>query len=116
MNRAAFMRVAAAVAGGLAAVAALAFLVVASTGGSSGISIARGAGWVVPLVAGGTVGTLSWLLLAGDDGHDEDDTGRVTVCCPTCGNELLSDWRLCPYCGGSNECAPAEMSSSTHLA
>lgn len=55
-------------------------------------------GWAIPLVALFIVIGVTWLLLAGEaDGPPE--SGPVYSACPSCGQSVLSEWRLCPYCG-----------------
>lgn len=58
-------------------------------------------GWMVPLLAGGLTGLVSWMLLRGTDRKHEDTcTWRTTgVLCPECGGVIRADWRLCPHCG-----------------
>lgn len=114
MNRAALLRIAAAVFGGLAVVAVLAAFVRmgAATSGRSW-PMAGEAGWVVPLVAGATVGVLSWLLLGGDYAPEASETGPHRVECPVCGTELLQEWRLCPYCGVKSEKAADDSAACT---
>lgn len=69
-----------------------------SRGGELAASEAR---WIVPLIAGGSVGVLAWLLLADPTTGSRTTDVRATVSCATCGVEVLEGWRLCPYCGGS---------------
>jgi len=113
MNRAALLRVAAAVLGGFAVVTVLALFVrMVSASGVPAWPMDSQAGWIVPIVAGTTVGVLSWLLLGGDDIVDSGDSARPTVSCPVCGTELLEEWRLCPYCGVQSDEASKEIGST----
>jgi len=91
--------------GGLAMAAGLAAIIIAAMGGRL---IPEGAVWAIPLVAGGTVGLLSWFLLAGASDEGTPDAGPVKTRCASCGVEVLEDWRLCPYCGGSSRPASTE--------
>ena len=84
-----------------AALVAVAVLVFGELAGSR--HIPASAVWAIPLLAGGAVGLLALFLLAGTNLEDERGTGRSAVSCPMCGKQVLEDWRLCPYCGGSNE-------------
>ncbi len=57
-------------------------------------------GWVVPLGSVVVILGVIWLLLAKAPSGDEGAARFRQVVCPTCGREVLDDWRLCPYCGG----------------
>jgi hypothetical protein len=77
---------------------------IAQTGTSQPIQLGAFT-WIVPVVAGLTVGILGWLLLSGLMGPDtpepivSEDLG-----CPSCGRSVRGSWRLCPYCGAFIEC------------
>ncbi|NTU71548.1 MAG: zinc ribbon domain-containing protein [Coriobacteriia bacterium] len=58
-------------------------------------------GWTIPLVAGASVGLLSWLLLVGVGVHEPESPKSTR--CVSCGTQIFEEWRLCPYCGGSQE-------------
>lgn len=117
MNRAALLRLAAAFTGGVAVVVVLAALVrMGAADGARTRALTVGAGWAVPIVAGATVGILSWLLLGGDYAPETTDSGLSTVDCPACGTELLREWRLCPYCGLKSDEAPCEEVASAPTA
>lgn len=103
-------RLAAATLAALAVVAALAALVIVASAGAR--LFPTGVGWAVPLIAGGGVGLLSWFLLAGTGRDDEFDVKRATVRCASCGTEVLEDWRLCPYCGESNDPASRDAAAA----
>jgi hypothetical protein len=87
--------------GGVLALVALVFVtvIVIRTGASHPIPLG-GFAWIVPVVAGMTVGLLGWLLLGGVMRPEaaepilSDETG-----CPACGRVVRDNWRLCPYCG-----------------
>jgi ribosomal protein S27AE len=108
MNRP-IIRVAVALLGGFAIAAALAVLLIAASTGSSG---ALGGDAAIPLIAGGAVALLAWFLLSGATREGDSDAKRAMVRCPACGNEVLWDWRLCPYCGGTSEPASHDDASS----
>ena len=52
----------------------------------------------VPLAAGAVIGLGAWALLD-DPAPALQDSPHAEVACPTCGQTILEDWRLCPYCG-----------------
>ena len=115
MRRVGIIRFAVVTLSGIAVMVALAALVTSMrTGQPLGSGFLHDVGWLVPLVAGGAVGGLSWLMLSGTNsgGATCDRPGEV---CPLCGSEVRGDWRMCPYCGGSLE-PVVEAESSTHLA
>jgi hypothetical protein len=88
-------------------------VVVLTASSADGRFVAEGTAWVVPLVAGCGVGLVSWLLLAGTGSGSDSSTRRISVRCVSCGAEILEDWRLCPYCGGSNESLPAKRDAAS---
>jgi hypothetical protein len=99
MNRPPFVRLSVTALGGAVAVAAfLTFLIVSSEG--SGVAPS---GWAVLLIAGGSVGLLSWFLFAGIGRGESRGAGPQVVRCESCGAEVREDWRLCPFCGDSSE-------------
>jgi len=55
-------------------------------------------GWVIPLGAVFVVIAVSWFLLAKQD-PGAHDAGISYVACPSCGQTLVREWRMCPYCG-----------------
>lgn len=95
------IRSAAVAIGAIVVLAAVAGLMFGGLAGSR--SLPESTRWTIPLVAGAAVGVLSLLLLTGTAREDESDSRRVNVICPSCGMQVLEDWRLCPYCGGSKE-------------
>jgi hypothetical protein len=54
-------------------------------------------GWAVPLAGLFTIAAITWLLILSDS-HAGDDHPR-RVACWSCGHSVMSEWRLCPYCG-----------------
>lgn len=99
MTRKPIVRVAAAITGGLFATFALLALLLAVNAGAGfeGTTGTTPLGWTVPLIAGALVGAVAWLLLA-EDVQDPDMDHRAATC-SACGEGILEDWRMCPYCG-----------------
>ena len=116
MSRNGIVRFTVVVLSGIAVVIALAALVASMRDGGQplGPAFARSAGWIVPLVAGGAVGGFTWLMLSGTQ-RGEQSCGGPMVPCPVCGNEVLEEWRMCPYCGESFEVV-AEAETSAPIA
>jgi len=59
-------------------------------------------GWIVPVVAGAVLGLVVLILLDDrrrDSGDDEAGRELRSTACPSCGNEIIDEWRLCPDCG-----------------
>jgi zinc ribbon protein len=54
-------------------------------------------GWAVPLASLFTIAAITWLLILGNQPEDEDATRYVS--CWSCGHSVMSEWRLCPFCG-----------------
>ncbi len=54
-------------------------------------------GWAVPLVGLFIIAAITWLLILEDTHSDADPAQRVS--CWACGHSIMSEWRLCPYCG-----------------
>jgi hypothetical protein len=54
-------------------------------------------GWAVPLASLFIIAAITWLLILGDT-HVHDDRARY-VPCWSCGQSIMHEWRLCPYCG-----------------
>ncbi|HEY5548302.1 MAG TPA: hypothetical protein VIL17_01755 [Coriobacteriia bacterium] len=53
---------------------------------------------VIPVITlVGTVG-LTWYLLS-REAHDSEPDVDLYVECGSCGRSILSEWRLCPFCG-----------------
>jgi hypothetical protein len=105
MKRERLLRIAVSALGGLAVVTAIAALGVTLSMRSGAVLSGSAAPlWGLPLLAGATVGVLSWFLLAAQpiEGTTPDDR-RDTVDCANCGNSMLADWRICPHCGSSSQ-------------
>lgn len=100
MSRKPVIRVSVAVLGGIAvAVSLLGLLMIANAGrGFAGCAATTAFGWTIPLIAGGLVGVASWLLLTGHEGDDIGDDLHSSACA-VCGQPIIEEWRLCPYCG-----------------
>jgi len=96
--------------GGIAVLALVVALVVGVVSGT--LPTPRNSGWAVPLVAGGAVGLLSLFLLAGTTRDEERDAPLMKTSCAACGMQVLEEWRLCPYCGGSSETVAGREDSS----
>jgi len=54
--------------------------------------------WIVPIVAGASVGAVAWMILGAMPGAAEPPL-HTEEACPACGRLILDDWRLCPHCG-----------------
>lgn len=54
-------------------------------------------GWTFPVASFFVVIGVAWLLLS----QSPRDPGQhpLYAPCPTCGRSVMTDWRLCPYCG-----------------
>jgi hypothetical protein len=105
-----FTKPVAAAVGVAAALVAVAVFVTATMAGGRAVPV--GVGWAVPLVSGGAVGLLSWFLLSGSAPDGGRSVKRTPTFCASCGAEVLEAWRICPYCGGSNEPAQREMDAT----
>ena len=94
-------RIIAAAIGGVVALAALAATLAAVNGslGFASCSGTIGCGWIIPLLAAGIIGGVL-LLLASQRPKSGEDPSAAEAVCPTCGAAVMSDWRLCPGCGG----------------
>jgi hypothetical protein len=84
-----------AILGGAAALAAVALTVFAL----ANPGILDGVDWVIPVLAGAVVGSLGWLVLAEAREVESSRSLASDQRCPVCGEQVLSDWRLCPHCG-----------------
>jgi hypothetical protein len=93
----------------LAALVALGAIVILGSTGKGLVDTTVGA--AVPLVAGGAVAILSWLLLGGPL-RDSGDSRKATVRCVSCGTEVREEWRLCPYCGGPYQSEPRDHTAA----
>ena len=101
MSKITLTRVVVSIASFTLAIAALVFAasVVVRAGWSQPVSLS-GFAWIVPVVAGITVGLLGWLVLS--DAHRSEGSATPNASeqgCPACGRSVMRSWRLCPYCG-----------------
>ncbi|MHB1475618.1 MAG: zinc ribbon domain-containing protein, partial [Dermatophilaceae bacterium] len=71
-------------------------------------------GWLAPLIAASVIGGVAWLLLSQESRHRDEDTPTAALSsCPECGRVVLSQWRMCPYCGDMLETTgPARPAAS----
>lgn len=70
--------------------------------GFSSCSGAVGYGWITPVLAGVIIGIVLWLLsgVTPKSKYNDDPIGEEReVFCASCGDAVMSDWRLCPSCG-----------------
>jgi hypothetical protein len=93
---------------GVAGIAGLFALVVLFNEGLSlvGCTAAAPLGWTVPLVSIVVIAAAAWALMSQSEKHPGSADEFRTVACPACGGKVLTDWRLCPYCGSSVTPAP----------
>lgn len=56
-------------------------------------------GWAIPLGVLFVVIAISWFLLAQDHHESRDARSASYVNCASCGQAILREWRMCPYCG-----------------
>lgn len=99
MTRLSAKRIGFAVLGGLASVSVL--TAVAAELDDSGLARLYNLGvleWIVPIVAGASVGVCAWLVLKALP-EDTEASTHTEEACPACGRLILDDWRLCPHCG-----------------
>lgn len=57
--------------------------------------------WLVVAVSIGVIVGLAWYLMAFAPRHGADPEGYHVVACESCGRAVLTEWRLCPYCGAA---------------
>lgn len=102
MDRKRLMRLLLAVGGAIGIVVALLALLVAINAGLgfAGCTGTSPLGWTIPLVSGGLIGGVAWMLLLRAPNYSDESevTARRSVPCPSCGKAVMRDWRLCPYC------------------
>ena len=68
--------------------------------GFSRCSGAVGCGLIVPILAGLVIGLALWFLSGMPPKHGGDAIGgKSKVSCSSCGDVVMTDWRLCPTCG-----------------
>lgn len=113
MKRSALKRIGVAILGAMAAVWAL--TVWAASTGESMLDRIHALGvtfWVLPLIAGASVGVAAWLVLGTIPEETEDRFRPSESACPWCGKPVRDDWRLCPHCGNLIE---ADLSGDGHV-
>lgn len=91
------------VAGGIAillATAGVAYIIVVGTVDPVG---SRPMDWGIAAVAALVIAGVSWILLSQRRTDDSEEIPFVRAPCPTCGHEVLGQWRMCPYCGAMLE-------------
>jgi len=102
LDRKRLMRLLLAVGGAIGIVVALLALLVAINAGLGfgGCTGTSPLGWTIPLVSGGLIGGVAWMLLLRAPNYSDESevTARRSVPCPSCGKAVMRDWRLCPYC------------------
>lgn len=98
---------------GIVTVVGLIFAVNADMGFEGCTGTAR-FGWLAPLIAASVIGGVAWLLLSQESHHDDDERPTSALAsCPECGRVVLSQWRMCPYCGEMLDVAtPASPATS----
>lgn len=102
MTRRPIVRFVAAVAAGLAVGAALLAVIIVVNAGADfdGSTAATRFGWAIPILTGLVVAGVAWALLSSETVDSASDEMRTaSSVCYQCGKPLLSEWRLCPYCG-----------------
>jgi hypothetical protein len=67
----------------------------------TGCTAATPFGWLIPLVSAGVIGGVAWLLLPQSPRGSNSSDDYRSVDCTSCGRTVLTDWRLCPYCGAA---------------
>lgn len=86
--------------GALAAVLALAALL------SRGLDVTGAAaavlyGWLIPLASIAVIAGVAWVLLSQIPQGLSGSNDYRSVACTSCSRMVLTDWRLCPYCGSA---------------
>jgi hypothetical protein len=66
---------------------------------TTGCTAAAPLGWLIPLVSSAVIAGLAWLLLSQVPFGSAGPEDHTSVGCASCGRTVLTDWRLCPYCG-----------------
>jgi H+/Cl- antiporter ClcA len=88
------------------ALLAVAWLVAAfDTGGSQGSpGTSSGLAVAIPVIVLVVIAGVTWFLLTKEP--DADGIAPDYIECASCGRSILSEWRLCPYCGARTEPSP----------
>jgi hypothetical protein len=71
----------------------------------SGCVVSTPLGWTIPIASAFVILGVGWLLLS-QAPKGPRDAGRSYVACSSCARSVLTDWRLCPYCGETLEPEP----------
>ncbi|MDO8915610.1 MAG: hypothetical protein Q7W16_05960 [Coriobacteriia bacterium] len=77
---------------------------------ATGCTAAAPLGWIIPLVSSAVIAGLAWLLLSQVPLGSAGSEDHTSVDCASCGRNVLTDWRLCPYCGVALSPGPATRS------
>lgn len=89
------------VACGALAAAALLIAVLGPALGAGACTVTAPLGWIVPIISVGVIAALAWSLLLRAPRDPRGGDEYHAVACPSCGRAVLTDWRLCPYCGSA---------------
>ncbi len=85
-------------------------LLVNAESGFSGCTGTTAYGWMALLLAASIIGGLAWVLLGQESGSDRPGSSAA-VPCPSCGGDVLCEWRLCPHCGVMLDLTPTSNTS-----
>lgn len=69
--------------------------------GIVGCTVAAPFGWIIPLLSIAVIAGVAWILLSLIPRGSGRADGHKSVTCTSCGRTVLTDWRLCPYCGSA---------------
>jgi hypothetical protein len=58
-------------------------------------------GWIIALASVAVIAGVAWFLLSLVPRHSADGGFYASTACASCGRTVLTDWRLCPYCGSA---------------
>jgi predicted anti-sigma-YlaC factor YlaD len=64
-----------------------------------GCTAATPLGWLIPIASVAVIACAAWLLLRNSSNGPGSSDDFVSVDCQSCGRRVLTDWRMCPYCG-----------------
>lgn len=67
----------------------------------AGCTAAAPFGWLIPLGSVAVIAGVAWLLLSQIPRGSGGSSSHRSVACASCGRMVLTDWRLCPYCGSA---------------
>ena len=100
MSRDPLARIALSLVGAILAVAiAVAALLKINRAGFSACTGTAAFGWTVPIVTVGVIGIVAWILLHESDDETDENVAGMSCRCSSCGEPVIDNWRLCPYCG-----------------